>query len=379
MNNIELIQKAKLFEHIIIFGTGVEGECVYKLLIENGLKNRFVYFCDNANMGKQLMGENIECVENSIDNDALYCVTSPFHQETMTNQLLRYGIKEKNIIYAVTNEIQQEVLEIKKKKKQIAHKKIQFEIDLVSHCNLNCKCCSQFSPIAEKEFLDISTMKRDFDRLAGLFSNECERIYLIGGEPLLHPDIVEIMCLARKYFVKGRISVFTNGLLLKSQSAEFWDTCKENNIDIIVTKYPIDVDYDELKQMVEEKGVPFSFFGNSIYYKYMNNLGLDLEGNQDPINSFYNCGESNNCIKLKNGRLYTCTRPAAIYKFNKYFNQNLEVSENDSVDIYKTQSGKEILEKLAHPIPFCRYCKMFGDYRKAVPWGHTEKQINEWL
>lgn len=110
----------------------------------------------------------------------------------------------------------------------------------------------------------------------------------------------------------------------------------------------------------------------------MTNLGLDIEGKQDIFKSFIHCGEANNCIKLKDGRLFTCTRPAAVYKFNQFFGKNLEVVDEDFIDIYKAESKDEILRKLSSPIPFCRYCNVLGE-RRAMEWGRTSKNIEEWL
>ena len=38
-------------------------------------------------------------------------------------------------------------------------KQIRFIVDIVDHCNLNCKGCGHFSPLASKSFLDIETFE----------------------------------------------------------------------------------------------------------------------------------------------------------------------------------------------------------------------------
>ena len=47
----------------------------------------------------------------------------------------------------------------------VEKEKIRFIVDIVDHCNLNCKCCGHFSPLAPKGFLDINTFERDLKRL----------------------------------------------------------------------------------------------------------------------------------------------------------------------------------------------------------------------
>lgn len=53
---------------------------------------------------------------------------------------------------------------------------------------------------------------------------------------------------------------------------------------------------------------------------------------------------------VENGRLYTCTLIPNIEHFNKYFNKNLEVCDDDSIDIYKAKIKKKFLIFL--PIQF---------------------------
>lgn len=369
----ELRKKIAGFSEVVIFGATNIGWYLFGIL-----GGGYIAICDNS--VKKQQDTNVMSVENAVNlyKNAIYLITSSIHEQTMKKQLLSLGIPEEHIMMAITKEALDYDYNCKKKKKVEPLPKIQFEVDLASHCNLNCKCCSQFSCIAEEEFIDIKVMERDFKRLGELFEGNCERIYLIGGEPLLHPDVEKCMKIARSHFPIGKISVFTNGLLLLNCGEIFWKTCREYNITIIVTKYPINFDYEGIVQKVEKENVSFEFFGASQDFKYMTRLNMDIKGRQNAEKSWVECKESNNCVKLKNGKIYTCTRPAAIYKFNKYFNMNFEVSPKDYIDIYKAESGEEILRKMAQPIPFCRYCNPI-EGRIAVEWGATDKSVYEWI
>ena len=59
------------------------------------------------------------------------------------------------------------------------------------------------------------------------------------------------MKIARNNFPVSNISVFTNGVLLHECDEAFWEECGNDSISIIVTKYPIDIDYYSIKQMIE--------------------------------------------------------------------------------------------------------------------------------
>ena len=125
-------------------------------------------------------------------------------------------------------------------------KKIQFEIHLTDHCNLNCQMCDHFSPLAEEYYLDLQDFQKQMERLSFLFHNEAQFIRLLGGEPLLHPDVVSFFPITRACFPETDIKLYTNGLLLPAQTDAFWEACTKYNIIIVITKYPVKFDYDKL-------------------------------------------------------------------------------------------------------------------------------------
>jgi organic radical activating enzyme len=379
MKNEELFKKAEGYSTVVIWGHAVAGDYLMKILSDK-FPDKHFEMCDNDHKKQgDYNGINV-CTSKEVVGrcqDALFVLTSYAHQNIMKTELLEAGIEDEPIVYGVTTEVESYCMSDSSKKKRERLEKIRFEIDVAMHCNLDCNSCSQFAALAKPEFVDLSQMKRDFQRLSTLFHGEAQRIFLIGGEPLLNKDIIECIKIARDNFNKADIAVFTNGLLLKKQSEAFWDTCRKCSIRIIVTKYPIKLDYEELRAYVESKNIAFELFGTSEDFKYMSNIGLDIHGNQNPQESFDLCSESNNCIKLRDGKLYTCTRPAVIYKFNEYFGCDLEVCESDYIDIYEAKSGDEILKFLSKPIPFCRYCNN-REHHVAKEWCHSSRKMEEW-
>lgn len=257
-------------------------------------------------------------------------------------------------------------------------KELKFVYHLADHCNLNCKCCDHFSPIAEKKLADIDSFKNDIRCLANLCGGVCNYISLQGGEPLLHPNAIDFAVAARKAFKKGRIKFTTNGLLLAKQPDLFWQTCAKYDIEFEVTKYPIPFDYGEIQKRAEEFGVHFYIYNDNETVKTTYLMPLDVSGKQPFLKNYCKCMHANTCILLKNGRLYTCTVAPNIEHFNNYFHQNLSLSEADSINIYKAKSFEEIADFLAKPIPFCRYCNVNGrEY--GLKWGQSSKDISEWV
>ena len=58
-----------------------------------------------------------------------------------------------------------------------------FEIHLNDHCNLNCKSCLHFVPLAKPDsHYPLDEFERDIKRLCSLFDGKFGWIHLLGGE-----------------------------------------------------------------------------------------------------------------------------------------------------------------------------------------------------
>jgi MoaA/NifB/PqqE/SkfB family radical SAM enzyme len=206
-----------------------------------------------------------------------------------------------------------------------------------------------------------------------------QEIQLLGGEPLLHPQAIDFMIIARKYFPSVIIKIVSNGILLLKQSEKFWNACRQNDIEIVVTKYPIKINYGDIKQLAEKQGVKFCFYGTTAEIgKNMQCLPLDLTGRQNVRDSFLRCSRANRCVTLDNGRIYTCSLIPYIKYFNAHFAQNLPVTEDDYRDIYKVKNIDEIMNFLCRPMPFCRFCNQRGIIQD-IGYGVSKKEISEWI
>jgi len=251
------------------------------------------------------------------------------------------------------------------------------EVHVAEHCNLNCSGCNHFSSLAKEEYLQPEQFEKDMKRLAEL-SKDYFAIKILGGEPLLHPNITAFFDIARKYFPSTPIQVTTNGILLLKQSEEFWDNCKKNKITVSISQYPIKLNKKEIKKTAKAHNVNLVFNGSTAEER-MCKLPLDLSGSQDIKKSFQKCAISwGCCVTLRDGRIYTCCIAAHIKFFNEYFKQNLAITDEDYVDIYKVNSKKEIINFLEKPFPFCRYCKT-SETKFAQRWGISKNEITEWI
>ena len=290
----------------------------------------------------------------------------------MCKQLISLGVPSENIL------ISEDIFQDEKSRLHnfvlTAKDKLFFEVDLARHCNLNCRGCLHYSPLTEPQFLNIEIFHKDIKRIHEIFGQNVARVMFIGGEPLLCPNIADFIKLTRRYFLDSVILIITNGTLTHKMSEEFWKICKECDVTFYLSQYPINIDYFEINNFILEKGIKSEmaplFNGRFFVWPF------DFSGNQNPKESFINCLSANKCITLRDGKLSTCGTIAYIDTFNDCFKTNMLPTDEDYIDIYKTDSAEEILKFLAKPVPFCRFCDV--SHRHDIAWGRSKKEISEW-
>lgn len=263
--------------------------------------------------------------------------------------------------------------------KQKKPEKMDIQIHASCHCNLKCKGCNAFSPIIEESFVDTEMIKKDLARLSELTGGKIGMLTISGGEPMLNPHLPEILEYARKCFFGQKLRIITNGILLENASDEFWTSCSKNNVIISLTRYPIEINIEKIKELADKYDINLVYQDDTdVREKTMYFSSLDSFGKQNINKNYRYCYMSNYTFTLEKGKLYTCPTIAHIEHLNKFFNQNFIVSESDYVDIYQAKSMDKIMSFMRKPMPFCRYCNK-KDRISGLKWELSKKELSEWI
>jgi MoaA/NifB/PqqE/SkfB family radical SAM enzyme len=83
-------------------------------------------------------------------------------------------------------------------------------------CNLNCAYCEDFGSRRNHQVTQNPSLQ-DAKRILKVIRSGVDRLWLTGGEPLMHPQILDLLAHARNELNFREISLITNGTLL-SQS-----------------------------------------------------------------------------------------------------------------------------------------------------------------
>lgn len=257
--------------------------------------------------------------------------------------------------------------------KRIVSKKFTYlETHLVHHCNLNCVGCSHFSPLVdEKWFADIDSYEKDIERISE-FSFPLKVIKLMGGEPLLHPEIISFFEVTRRHLKETKIILVTNGILLSSKEDKFWRACHDNGVSIEISGYPIDLDVKKINHLASKYSV-------DLFYKKvqgeMRARYLEPEPKFSARRNFNKCCMAN-CTTLLEGKLYPCSLGTYINFFNE--SSNTHFPEEKGLDLHRKNLSKEqILNYINSPIELCKYCVTTSI--PSTKWRKSSLEIEEWV
>lgn len=256
------------------------------------------------------------------------------------------------------------------RRKPVLH---HFEIHITDHCNLNCKGCAHFSNLCPPTFAEVDEFEREMRAMASHFS-AVTQIYLLGGEPLLHPEVATFVRIARSAFPETRIYLMTNGLLVTRMGDDFWEALRETGVVLLCDSYPINLPVEEIGRLGKEHGVEVEWTEQrEEFFK----IPIDPEGGHDAAESFRSCQGFNNCPIVRNGRIYPCAYAAFADVFSERFDlAGLEAGSADSISIGPESSGDAIMRFLLEPVPWCTHCDMGS--REFYTWGRSARSVDEW-
>ena len=263
---------------------------------------------------------------------------------------------------------------------------LNFSYHLIDGCNLNCRGCWHFAPLAGRNMPRVEEFESDVKRLAEVMGGEISLISLFGGEPLLNPEAYKYPYIIRKYLSDTKIELLTNGTLIPDQSTEFWESMRVNAVVIEWTRYPIGEEKNKrIEDVLKNENAEYRVFNAFEEEKSLSQIVIDVnaignngqKGRNDARWQWIHCFRAGDCIQLKNHKLYPCTTAANAHLLKEYFGLDIRLSQFDGIDIYEAVSKKEILDFLSKPIPFCRYCRVeresFGHN-----WEPSNKELREW-
>jgi MoaA/NifB/PqqE/SkfB family radical SAM enzyme len=217
--------------------------------------------------------------------------------------------------------------------------KIFFEI--TSNCNMNCKHCLNKNSNHELINMPTETIFRYIDMFR---DNKVLDINITGGEPFMHPDIINVLDYAIKIFPSLTIS--TNGTMLNDSILKFLQEINLRYLNISLDG--TENSYKNIRSCFDFKKV----FDNIILSsQYIPNTGITITLNKYNIREIENIitlADTNNIQKINFGLTKS-----------SYYNDNNDLLIESSEQLYATLkkieklcTSKNIIYYLPPDIPF---------------------------
>jgi organic radical activating enzyme len=179
------------------------------------------------------------------------------------------------------------------------------EINAVMHCNLACAGCSHASPVAPEWTASPSQVKRDLDDLGT--AADVREVRVVGGEPLLHPDLARLLAAIRASGAgaDGTLRVITNGTRLGRVGWNWLDYVDE----VYVSVYPrAAIDAEALRELIERGRQGGKHVGVNRYKHFRPALPVQRLTAEETAAVFETCQVAHawSCHTVQDGYVYMC-------------------------------------------------------------------------
>lgn len=268
------------------------------------------------------------------------------------------------------------------------------EWHITHNCNLTCEGCMHFTNHGHNWFVGVEELKTwysHWNKRISPFS-----MSILGGEPLLHKDLIEIIYLTKEMWQQPKregsyFELVTNGLLLdKELHKDLPKALKDTNciLSLSIHSTPENEKYakklnDSINLLNEwKKTYDLNIVYSDMYhdwYKSYNGYGINsepFEGN-DPDESWKYCRTGQNCFQLYKENIYKCCMTAYLSLQKEKYGDMLSKKWNPYLKYVPLKPGctdEEIVEFFNRKAE--SVCAMCPNYPEYLPFQKNDPLIS---
>lgn len=227
------------------------------------------------------------------------------------------------------------------------------EINVTEHCNFTCRSCSHLSPVMPTYKIDLTELEKDLSLLAPHY--HVEHLRLVGGEPLLHPQIVDVISIVQQSKIADRVRVITNGSVLSRMPEEFWESVDEVHVSLYPNKELSESCLDTCAELAKANAVSLVIKRFNQFRETYTELGTNDDALVKRIYRTCQIAHVWRCHTIAHGYFFRCPQSVFIPAL-------LLPDAEKAVDGLKIHSGptfgEELLDFLENPDPLrsCQFC-----------------------
>lgn len=231
------------------------------------------------------------------------------------------------------------------------------DLNITTTCNYRCVSCSHASPYSDPYWMSPRTAWADLQLLKSYAS--FDMICLVGGEPTLHPKLLEFLDIAREVEIAPKVCVVTNGSRLDNMPDEFWKKIDILRLSMYGRIAPETFPFATAK--AEEYGFELMAWSYPEFFKQLKAVP------DDGIESFNNCPWKSDCYTVHEGHFYLCPQSAFFPRrfMGKDSNAGLPILgiTQEKLAAYLTRT---------EPFEACKIC--LAGAKVLAPWQEASKK-----
>jgi organic radical activating enzyme len=237
------------------------------------------------------------------------------------------------------------------------------EFVVTTRCNLKCRDCANLMQYyKDPSHIDTGTILRSIDRVFQLIDSIVQ-VNLLGGEPLLNPDLPQILDKLGEYRSNIKnLNITTNGTILPK--GELIDALIRNNATMTVSDYgKLSGKRLQLITLLDENGIGVKDLKDQVWntpHTFCQNLARKQ---QEIGQTFRTC--SAQCMEVIEGKLSYCVFQAHAENLHA-----IPKADYESLDLMGEQLTKEEVRELCYPsspLYACRYCTGMNYENPSIP------------
>jgi len=229
------------------------------------------------------------------------------------------------------------------------------ELNVVHHCNLSCRSCSHLSERMNKYFVDPDQVLKDFSILAEYCHPQ--HVRLCGGEPLLHPRLLDVVDAVRDSGISECIRVVTNGTLLHRMPDRFWQKVDQIQISIYPTSRVTSQKIRNYRRLARKHNTGLEVRYVKRFRESFSELGTTESDLIKRIYSTCQIAHTWCCQAIFEGYIYRCSPSIMIPRLLE--KQTKITAELDGLKLELSSTFTDDLKKFLvtkEPLKACRYC-----------------------
>ena len=229
------------------------------------------------------------------------------------------------------------------------------EVNVVHHCNMSCRSCSHLSDRVGKYFVDPDQVLNDFSILAEYCRPQ--HVRLCGGEPLLHPHLLDVIDAVRDSGISECIRVVTNGTLLHRMPDQFWQKVDQVHISIYPACGVTSQKIRTFRQLARKHRTALEIRYVKRFRESFSERGTTESDLLKRIYSTCQIAHSWRCQAIFEGYLYRCSPSIMIPRL--LHDQTKTAAESDGLKLTQSDTFIDDLKRFLlrkEPLNACRYC-----------------------